>query len=67
MELVAEAVVLEHVADSYVKAAAICIRDGNRVGANHLWRLARNERLKALLARGLAAALLGRELPEEDA
>lgn len=64
--LVREAATLDAVADALGRAAALLIDAGNRAGGRTLRRMSRDHRIKALLRRGQAANLLGRELPAGD-
>lgn len=56
-DLLADALLLEHLANS-IAAAALAYRDKNSPNEERsLWRMARSHRIKALLAYGRAAAL----------
>ncbi|VUD70212.1 hypothetical protein [Methylobacterium symbioticum] len=61
--LVREAATLEYIADALAQAAGVHAGVGDRGGARTLRRMSREHRVKAMLRRGLAAAILGRELP----
>ena len=57
--LISETLVMERVADSICSAALVYrAKDATRAEQS-LWRMARNHRSQALLARGKAAALHG--------
>ena len=57
--LISEALVLERVADSICSAALVYRAKDAMREEQSLWRMARDHRIQALLARGNAAALHG--------
>jgi hypothetical protein len=67
LSLLAEAAVLEEFADAFARAGVTTAGEGKPGSARNLKRVAREHRIKAMLARGRAAGLLGHELPEPDA
>ncbi|KOX43473.1 MULTISPECIES: hypothetical protein [Methylobacterium] len=61
--LVREATVLDDIADALVRHATVHGCAGDRAVACRLRRMGRELRIKAMLRRGHAAAILGHELP----
>ncbi len=61
--LVREATVLDDIADALVRHATVHGCAGDRAVACRLRRMGRELRIKAMLRRGQAAAILGHELP----
>ncbi len=61
--LVREAATFDAIADGLAQGAAAHVCMGNRSGARMLLRMCREHRVKALMRRCQAAAILGRELP----
>lgn len=61
--LVREAMVLDNIADALVRHATMHGCAGDRAVACRLRRMGRELRIKAMLRRGYAAAILGHELP----
>lgn len=67
LSLLGEAELLDQIADAFMRAGATNAVEGRRDSARNLRRVARDHRVKAMLARGRAAGLLGHELPDPDA
>lgn len=65
--LVREAMTLDSIADALVRAATVLGCTHNQAVACKLRRMSRGLRIKAMLRRGRAAAILGRELPTTGA
>lgn len=61
--LVREATTLDAIADGLARGAVVHGRMGNRSVARTLLRMGREHRVKALMRRCEAAAILDRELP----
>lgn len=61
--LVREAATLDSIADALVRHATVHGCAGDKVVAGRLRRMGRELRIKAMLKRGHAAAILGYELP----
>lgn len=67
LSLLGEAELLDHIADAFTRAGATNAIEGRRDSARNLRRVGRDHRIRAMLARGRAAGLLGHELPEGEA
>lgn len=61
--LVREAMTLDNIADALVRHATVHGCAGNQPLAHRLRRMGRELRIKAMLRRGHAAAILGHALP----
>lgn len=66
LSLLGEAELLDHIADAFTRAGARNAIEGRRDSARNLQRVGRDHRIRAMLARGRAAGLLGHELPEGE-
>jgi hypothetical protein len=64
--LIEHAAMEEFLANRLAEAASDVTVAGSRIRAESLWSMCRQHRIKALLARGRVAALVGYELPEAE-
>jgi hypothetical protein len=67
LSLLGEAELLDQIADTFTRAGATNVVEGRRDSARNLQRVARDHRIRAMLARARAAELLGHELPDLEA